>query len=352
MSTCDNDDGNLLDNRSGCKGLGGAATGYWGRSVYKRIRCEQVYEKERAALQDMLAGAGIRMSLWRGVTSGVTCSCYKASNRQGDRKCKTCHGVIDGLIPGYLKFGYNTLWMSASDTDLTLTNVEITTDFKSSKAGLTSSALSGTVESPDKAFSRTAIGSEWESQAVTFIRIDGSSTALVEYSLDSGSTWTDLSQLSTANPSSGTIRFRATLTRTSTDVLTPFFEIVRARYATIDLEDPRGDGTCTYGPWIRVLNGKPFQGYRKSDYGDFPTMDGMSFWLSGLSQWDPSIAVNTPAELLVGPNLIFEILDGALVNKRYTSLNWKHSDPGAYQVVTQEMQVQIENPAGAMALIW
>ena len=351
MSTCD-DNGSILDNRDGCKGLGGSAVGYWGRSVFRRIKAEQEYARQRALLQDMLAGSGIRMNFWQGVTSGVQCSCYKESNRQADRKCKSCHGVIDGLIPGYLKFGYNTLWMSASDSDITLTNVEITTDFKSSKAGLTSSALSGTVESPDKAFSRTAIGSEWESNAVTFLRIDESSTASVEYSLDSGSTWTGMSNLSTANPSSGTIRFKATLTRTSTAILTPFFEIVRARYATLDLRDSRGDGTCTYGPWIRVLNGKPFQGYRKSDYGDFPTMDGMSFWLTGLSQWDPSIEINTPAELLSGPNLVFEILDGALANRRYVLIDWKHSDPGGFQVVTQEMKVQVENPAGAIGLIW
>lgn len=353
MSICDEGVGNNpLDNRDGCKGLGGSAVGYWGRSVFRRIKAEQIYQKERALLEDMIAGAGIRVALWQGVESGVKCSCYKESNRQADRKCKSCHGVINGYIPGYLKFGYNTLWMSANDSDVTLTNVEITTTFKSAKAGLVSGALSGTIESPDKAFSRTAIGSEWESNAVSFIRIEGQSGVTVEYSTDSGSTWSDIAQLATENPASGVVRFRATLTRTSADVLTPFFEIVRARYGTIDLRAPRGDGTCTWGPWIRVMNGKPFKGYVKSNYGDYPTIDAMNFWITGLSMFDPSIEKNTSAELLNGPNVIFEILDGALQGERFLMQNWQHSDPGGYQTVSQTFKLRREDPVGPFSLVW
>ena len=341
-----------MDGRDGCKGLGGSAVGYWGRSIYKRIQSEQEYAKQRALLQDQITGAGIRADLWQGVSSGTTCSCYKESNRQADRKCRSCHGVIGGYIPGYLKFGYNTLWMSANDTDVTLTDVAITSEFRSAKAGLVEGALSGTVESSDKAFSRTAIGSVWETNAATFIRIQADSSVVVEYSLDSGSTWVDIDQLSVVNPSSGNIRFKVTLTRTSTDILTPFFEIVRARYATLDLSEDRGDGTYTYGPWIRVLNAKPFKGYEKSEHGDSPTITSMVLWTSGLSMFDSSIEVNSAEELLNGPNVIFEILDGALQGNRLLMLNWQHSDPGGYQVVTQTFKVRREDPVSPFALVW
>ena len=344
--------GCINDSRSGCRGLGSSAVGYWGRSIYKRLQAEQEFAKQRALLQDELLGVGIRVNLWQGVESGTQCSCYKNSNKQADRKCKSCHGVIDGYIPGYLKFGYNTLWMSANDTDVTLTNVEITTDFRSAKAGLTSGSLSGTIESADKTFSRTAIGSVWETNETSFLRDGDDSTVTVEYSLDSGSTWTSIADLPTANPSSGTIRFRATLTRTSTSILTPFFEIIRARYATLDLKEERGDGTYTYGPWIRLLNSKPFKGYQKSEHGDFPTTDTMTVWTSGLSMFDSSIEVNTAAELLNGPNVIFEILDGALAGTRYLTLNWQHSDPAAYQITTQTFKVRREDPVSPFALVW
>lgn len=338
--------------KDGCKGLGGTAVGYWGRSIYKRLQAEQEFARQRALLQDQLAGTGLRVDLWQGVSTGEQCTCYKESNKQADRKCKSCHGVIGGYIPGYLKFGFNTLWMSANDTDVTLTDMEVTTKFRSAKAGLSSSALTGTIESGDMTFSRSAIGSVWEYNETTFIRDADESSVTVEYSVDSGSTWTAISQLPTANPASGTIRFRATLTRTSTDILTPFFEIVRARYATIDLREQRGDGSYTYGPWILALNAKPFKGYEKTEHGDSPTVTSMTFWTSGLSMFDPNITVNTADELLVGPNVIFEILDGALQSNRFVMLNWQHSDPGGYQVITQTFKLRREDPVSPFALVW
>lgn len=348
MSKC------ILDNRDGCKGLGGSAVGYWGRDIYKRIAAEQVFAKERALLDDMIQGTGLRVELWIGVTSGNQCSCYKKSQRAADRKCSSCHGVVDGYVPGYLKFGYNTLWMNAADGDVTLTNVEVTTLWKSSKVQLADTALVGTIESGDKSFSRTAIGSVWEFDSVDFIQIDGDSSVTVEYSLDSGSTWSSMSNLSTENPSSGSIRFRATLTRTSTDILSPLFEIVRARYSTIDLENEIEDGVYAKGPWIKILNGKPFKGYRKSEYGDLPALDGgMSFWTVGLGSFDSSIELGSRDELLSGPNVALRFLDGVLADdKKYVLLNWQHSDPGAYVLTTQTFNARVADEVGPYSIIW
>ena len=342
----------LLNNRDGCKGLGGTAVGYWGRSVFKRVQQEQEFARQRALLQDQIAGTGIRVNLWQGVTEGIRCSCYKESNKQADRKCKSCHGVIDGYIPGYLKFGYNTLWMSANDADVTLTNVEVTTDFKSAKVGLVAGALEGTIESGDKEFHRTAVGAYWEHDVASFVRIEDLSSVTVEYSLDSGSTWNDIEQLEVLNPVEGLIRFRATLSRDSSEVLTPFFEIARARYAVIDLREPRGDGTYTFGPWIRIMNSKPFKGYKKSDYGDLPSIDSMGFWTTGLSFFDDSIETGSSGELLNGPNVIFEVLDGALEHSRYVMINWQHSDPAGYKIITQTFHMRVEDPVSPYSLVW
>jgi len=343
----------ITDNRAGCKGLGGTAVGYWGRSVYKRIFEEQEFARQRALLQDQLSGAGLRAYVWRGATSGVKCSCYKESNKAADRKCKSCYGVIDGYVPGYLKFGYTTLWMSASDTDVTLTNVEVSTEFKSSKVGLTSTATTGTIESGDKPFTRSAIGSQWETNVVSFVRIASSSSISSLYSLDSGNSWSDISTLSTANPVSGLIRFKVILTRTSTNVLTPFFEILRARFSRLDLSDPKADGSYMYGPWIILLNSKPFSRYLKQDeHGDLPTVDSLTFWTAGLNMFDSSIPVNTSEELLKGPNCAIEFLDGVLAGKRFVLTSWQNSDPGSYQVVSQTFTARLEDSVGPYSLLW
>jgi len=339
-------------NDRGCKGLGGTAVGYWGRSVFQRLAAEQEFARQRALLQDQIFGTGISVSLWQGVSEGVKCACYKETNRSADRKCKSCHGVIDGYIPGYLKFGYNTLWMCVSDTDITLTNVELVSDFKSSKVGLTTGSLSGTIESADKDFSRTAIGSVWEYEAIKFIRIEDDSDVVVEYSLNSGSTWTDIDQLPTNNPSSGTIRFRATLSRTSSDVFTPYFEIIRARYSRIDLDGARPDGSYTYGPFIRIMNTKPFRSLLKSEYGDYPNVASMTFWTSGLSMFDPDIEVGSMSELLDNNLTIVEFLEGALIGKRFTVTNGKMGDPAAVVVVTQDFNLREVDTVGPRGIVW
>jgi len=312
----------------GCKGLGRSVVGYWGRSVYKRIAEEQEYARQVALLRDQIEGSSIRADLWVGVESGNKCSCYKESNRSSDRKCKTCYGNIDGFVPGYLKFGYTTLWMSAVDSDVTLTNCEIVTDFKSSKVGLISSAISGTVESSNKIFSRTALGSVWETEAVQFIRLENQSNVVVEYSLDSGVVWKPINDLSTENPSIGVIRFRSTLTRDSVNVLTPFFEIVRARFSHVNYTDQRSDGSYSFGPFIKIMSSKPYNSILKSEYGDVPNTSGINFWTVGLSYFDPSIVAGTSAELLDSSYIVIKFLEGVLKDKRFVIMNWQLSDPG------------------------
>lgn len=344
--------GCIFDNRPGCKGLGGSAVGYWGRDVYKRVAEEQEWARQRALLTDQLVGTGLRTDLWIGVTSGNQCSCYKESFRQADRNCSSCHGVIDGYVPGYLKFGYNTLWMASSDSDVVFTNTEVTTKWKSSKIQLTSGSTSGTIESGDKSFSRTAIGSQWEYDVQSFVRMEANSSVTVEYSIDSGSTWSAIADLVSANPSSGTIRFKVTLTRDTTSVLSPLFEIIRARYATVDLSGQRADGTYTYGPWISALNSKPAQNYRKSEQGDLP-MHGMSLWTTGLATFDSSITVGSDAELLNGPDVVLQFRDGVLSDDRkYRLLDWQLSDPGAYVVLTQNFNIRVADEVGPYSFVW
>ena len=339
------DDGTYYGKYNGCKGLGAFVYGYWGRDIHKRIAAEKEQARQAALLRSQIEAGGIRTVLYIPATSGEQCSCYKETNQQPDRKCKTCHG--NRYAPGYYKFGFNTVFMSPVDTDITLTNTEIVTSFKSSKIGLISGQTSGTVESGDKSFTRSAIGSVWESDEVTFLRDKSNSSATVEYSLDSGSTWKAISQLETDNPSSGTIRFRCTLTRDSSDIVTPLFEIVRARYGIIDVSDD-----CRWGPWILSMYNRPKRKTIKSDYGDTPLQDDLNLWTAGLSMFDPSITVGSSDELLSGDNIVLELMDGAISGSRYVINSIQASDPFAYIIVSQNFIARYTDDASPFSLIW
>jgi hypothetical protein len=337
--------------KDGCKGLGGQSVGYWGRDIYKTINAESVINKELVNLRDQIAAGGIRAELWLGVTTGNTCSCYKESQRSADRKCKSCHGVVGGLVPGYLKWGYETLWMSATDDDITLTDVKITTDIHTGKIILEDGKLEGMIESGDKFFNRSAFGSLWEVDPVSFIRINQYSSSTVEYSLDSGSTWKDISNLPIENPVSGVIRFRAILRRDSASVLSPLFEIVRARYSVVPLSNLRGD-TYTNGPWIKIMKNVPKEGVVKSEYGDYPDVSGMSFWTVGLSAFDSSIEVGSEAEMMRGPNILIKVIDGAFKDKKFIMIDWALSDSMGFTVVTQSFSLRAVDSVGPMSLVW
>lgn len=331
----------------GCKGHG-AAPGYWGRNIFRRILVENEHNRQRTLLEDQIRASGIRAELWTRAEEGARCACYKESNRSSDRKCGSCYGA--SVVPGYYKFGYNTEFLSASDDDAVLVGTEVTTDFKSAKAILEDGALTGTIESSDKPFSRTALGSEWEYEEVSFER-EGSVT--VEYSLDGGTTWKAMSELSVENPSSGSIRFRATLTRDIMTDLSPLFEIVRARYATIDKREISiVNNEYRWGPWILIMNTIPDRQYIKTERGDIPKQNGLTFWTSGLSMFDPSIAIGSEEELITGPGVLIKIIDGVMAGNRYITTTWRQSDPFAYSIIQQEFHIRVEDSVGPYSLVF
>jgi len=340
-------------NRLGCQGLGGNAVGSWAREPLQRIIADQTPQKETALLRDQLRIGGLRLELWLGVDDSTVhpkCACYKESFQQADRKCSSCHGT--GYVPGYLKWGYDTHWMSATDAGNTFANTEVTSTFKSSKVQLTGTALTGTIESTDFVFDN-ALASGWEAESKVFIRDETNSSITVEYSVDAGATWSPVSGLSAASPATGSIRFRATLTRVSLAIRSPLFEIVRARYSRIPLGKFINDytGGPVDGPWILAINGYPDQQYIKSEHGDAP-QGSTTFWTGGMSQFDPLVTVGSDDELIHGPNILVQFMDGALAGKRYRPTSWKQADPFAYKIVSQDFQVRVSDPAGPYGSVW
>jgi len=334
----------------GCKVPGAhMAVGYWGKSSHAQIFANQEHARQRALLMDQILAGSLRAALWRGAETGTRCACYKESNQQADRKCGACHGV--GIVPGYLKFGYETLWLSGSDPGASLEGVQLTQGWKSAKVVLEDGQLTGTIESPDMSFSRTAFGSVWETQALYFLPEVVESSVVVKYSLDAGDTWDALVNLATVNPETGSIRFRATLSRDTAAVVSPQFEILRARYARIP-QTHMSAGQYRMGPWILAMREPPKTRQRKYEYGDIPVEDGLSFWTAGLAFFDPEVDFGSPGELLEGPLVFIEVLDGAREGSRYVTTSWQNSDPFGFILVSQTFEIRIADPAGPVGLVF
>ena len=335
----------------GCK-LPGAnmAVGYWGRDIHAHVFTEQEQARQRALLQEQILLGGLRTELWQGVVDGPVCACYNPINQMADRKCSACHGV--GKVPGYLKFGYKTLWLSASDEDATLTDVRLTKNYQSSKLELVDDAIQGTIESEDLPFSRTVLGSSWETSVQYFLMESDYSSVGIEYSFDSGLTWYDLEDLTSDTTQEGSIRFKATLSRDDTDVRSPLFEMIRARYSTIPLSNSDMLGVYRKGPFILIMRGPPSTGYRKQDYGDQPIEEGLDMWTAGLGMFDPSIELGSLAELVKGPDALIKLLDGARAGNRYVATAWQNSDPLAYLLVSQTFKTRIADSVDPFSLVW
>jgi hypothetical protein len=336
--------------KDGCKGFGSQAVGYWGRDIYKTILSAQVNGKELANLKDELEAGGVRAYVWKGITEGTKCSCYKYSYKASDRKCRSCHGV--SLIPGYLKFGYNTIWASPLEDDSELHDVEITNDFRSANIRLIDGKTTGYFVSADKEFSRTVFGSVWEYNVASFVRIAEYSSIVVQYSLDSGLSWTDISQLPLVNPSTGKIRFKVTLNRDDDAVLSPLFEIVRARYSEIALNRQRADGDYFDGPWIKIMKSVQKVTNTKGDWGDSVGAVGMNFWTVGMSAFDSRIEMGSDGEKLEGPNIVIEFMDGVMAGKKGVITDWALSDPRGYTVMSQSFSVRLTDGGMHQDLIW
>lgn len=333
----------------GCNGNGGTAVGYWGRDVYRRVLAEEEQSRQRALLTDEVRAGGIRSYLWQPVKTGDKCACYKESNQQADRKCYSCHGI--GLVPGYKKFGFNTLWLSASDTTATLIDTEATIGFKSSDVQISDGHLVGEIVSQDFTFNRTAFGSFWETEVHYTIRDSAYSSVVVQYSLNSGHTWADISTLASVNPVSGTIRFKSILSRDTVDILSPFFDIVRARYATIPLANEVVTGEYRQGPFILAMRDIPFRQVKKQDWGDIPVSGNEHFWTMGLADFDPSIVRGSLDELITGSCFI-EFMDGAVAGTRHIITGWQNSDPFGLILVSQTFTTRLADTVGPYSLVW
>lgn len=338
-----------------------SAVGYWGRDMRCRIEQEQTLPKMRALLQDQLLGAGLKAELWQAVhdvrdgdvaaPGTLKCTCVKTSGQHADRRCMSCHGI--NFIPGYRKFGYETIWVSSVSPGLTLQNVTLNTVLKPNRLELESTAVTGSIETIDFAFTRLYPDMDWAYRNDCVIKDAANSGISVSFSTDGGTTWQPIVDLVTANPTTGRIRFRILLSRISTSIPSPAWEILRARFPVIPI---RG----RLGPWILVLKSvspdKQIQDLR----GIQIDSQSNSFWTAPLSLFDCSVVAQSNVnnsfdenDTLRDPAFI-EFIEGARnakYNQRWTLTNYTFSDPMGY-LVRQFFQARLTQQEEFTWLVW
>ena len=339
------------------------AVGYWGRSMRCRISQEQTIPKIRAMLQDQLLGGGVRAELWMSVhdvrdgevaaPGTLKCTCVKASGKHADRRCLSCHGI--NYVPGYRKFGYETLWASSVTPSLTTQDVTLNTVLKPHRWELSETATTGSIETTDVYFTRMYPTMEWEAKNDFVLKDPANAAVDAFFSTDSGATWHPLADLASVNPTTGRIRFRIVLTRVSTQIASPAWEIIRARFPTIPVS---ADGRM--GPWILVLKtvsqDKEIQDLRGIQIDSASN----AFWTAPLSFFDCSVMSQTnvdttldEGDMLRDPAFI-QYLDGANNGKhpqRWALTNYAFSDPLGY-LTRQFFQARLAQQEEFTWLVW
>ena len=301
------------------------AVGYWGGDPHGRLLADQTPEKVLALNYDKIRTLGLPLSLWMEVpdigVNGVTlCSCVSTTAKQADIPCLSCYGV--GRIPGFQKFGTRQYWVSSTDSWATLTNVELKTDFSPYFLALTDAATSGTAVSNPITINTTGKLGNWESNAYAFCRdgntsIDGgsvgtNSTIAVEWSTDS-TTWRAMSTLPTLNPinpSTTSIRFKVTFTRTATTIKSPRFGIARIRFPYVTDIRTRNGVPEVDEPIIRAIETWDQEQFVKEPRALRREANAAKFWTLPLSFFDTS---------LTRDSMDSKIRETAFVEQRYGS---------------------------------
>ena len=313
----------------------GYGPGFWGGNPHARILAEHTVEKVTQQNIEKLQSMGLPYAVWHDASAiwsnlvsvnpslpstPPLCSCFKDTSKQPDLPCYTCGGT--GYIPGWLKFGTQNYWKSSIDTDWALTNLTLDTVNRPNRLQLNPASTSGTAVSPQITISTINKVGAWESKLNGFTRDGGANSSIIaEYSIDNGVTWISLSSLNLAPPTT-VIKFRITMSRTSTTVKSPMFEIVRIRYPTM-LDTLRGELT---EPVVRFIPTWDVQQEIRQAYGERIDSSNKVFWTVPLTVFDVTLGRETQLARLEPDTAFVECRYGGNIGFRYAMTNFSYSD--------------------------
>lgn len=257
------------------------------------------------------------------VTNAVypLCSCYKQTSKQPDGKCRSCYGT--GIVPGYTKFGYHEHHVAAIDPAVVLVGTSLYTEFTPYRLQLSTGATSGTITSPVFVVGAPGIVASVnpvQYRIDSYLRQPAGTSVTVEVSVNAGAyvAISTLPGLSVA--AGGTLQFRVTLARASASDKSPFFEMLRVRYARLD------------DPFIRILKGRPTRTRSREGMGVQDSEGNLRWWTVPLRHFDDLVAqdpdvVVPPEANLIQQKAFIEFREGVHVGVRWDLTSFDYDDP-------------------------
>lgn len=321
---------------------------FWGRDPHATLEADRTPEKVRKGLEDQLRTNGRPAWLWLPVLGSsvgtVPCTCDKDTTQSSDFKCLSCYGAR--FAPGFRKFLHETVFWASAEANgyagpyppvqapFALTNITVDRTKKPNRLMIASGATTGMIVTVDKPYANPGNDS-WTVYLAAFKKTAGDTLAL-EYSTDLGTTYRSVALVSGlfgyqgtltgfGSPvGSGLLRFRVTLTRTSTTTEeSPSFEIVRAVHVRSADVNPilaqRQD--LSVGQILLLKTWDQEFVAREIARGRTVEAMGDRAWTAPLDFFDTTLMRDTPAVAFddreAGPHPLFEYSEGVRANQRY-----------------------------------
>jgi hypothetical protein len=321
------------------------APGYWGNDPASHIASLHTAERVLALNYDKMRAMGLPFKVWRRVDERLAltvprtlqCSCYKDTSQQSDVPCLSCYG--QKIIPGYVKWGYETVAYASIHTDLTLVNMELNRQVAPFRLQLTSAATTGTITTPLYTVVTPAT-------AVTEYKVDGYprdplGTITTQFSFNSG-VYQPIANLATITLAVGnTLQFQITITRPAITNKTPVFEILRFRFPIVQqfrVHNTAGplDGfshqDTTLPGEILLLKTWDQERFAREVAGTNTSTEGQRYWTLPLSFFDERIDRESP-DAVLGRDHFVEEARGPEAGVRYVAT--RHAFSRTFKIFTR-----------------
>lgn len=292
-----------------------SAVGYWGRDIFTRIEQEQISGKIEALLQDKLRSRGKRVFLWIEVTESTPnsfeCSCIKNTTERPDITCNSCYGTK--LIPGYIKFSHETLFMSSISSSITLINTILDTDIKPHRILLSDNQLNGSITSARIQY-LNPLGLDWDFRidapniiATNLVTASFSIDGIVFFPIE------EINEVSKKPTGIGGIYLRISMSRADVNDRSPEFQIMRIRHPN------------KVEPYILILRPNVNEVPSWMQYGSRVENIGERYWTRPLSFFDSNIPPNTEIAKIL-ENALYERIDGLNVGNRFVTAKLMYNE--------------------------
>ena len=285
--------------------------------------------------EEILRTGAITCNLFQQLNFGVPCTCRKDETGQINMRCRSCFGA--SFIGGFEKFGFNTIFVGPTDTSIggvidngvlggttggtddsgpTLTNLVVKHKLPD-QLEIADGFTTGTLVSP--AFQITGnLGynsSQLSGHDVSPVGrpLPTANNFLVEFTIDGGTTWTNLftGDTSLLNAPALIVRYRVTLTREKVSDPSPIFILLRSRFQTARVTNI-------------LISKRTFPEQRVLEsFGVRVGADGITWWTT------PSMGLGDGSEHAIQENDVFEIVSGRY--KREPPTQEEYPDSGRFK---------------------